>query len=138
MPRSTRQLDRAHRLRDPRAASGRRAQASALGLPHWDAATERQRRDGMCYKSESELYNGGNAFKLCARDARGVIVTLIADNYFGYCKKEVKTQISYSANLYGFGRGRARRRRARLPELQRRAGVHRSDGRRRRTRWTTC
>ncbi|MFT3847699.1 MAG: hypothetical protein QM739_03205 [Propionivibrio sp.] len=73
-----------------------------LGLPHWDAATPLQRRDGMCYKSESELYNGGNAFKLCARDARGVVVTLIADNYFGYCKKEVKTQISYSANLYGF------------------------------------
>jgi hypothetical protein len=30
-----------------------------------------------------------------------VIVTVIADNYFGYCKKEVKTQISYSANLFG-------------------------------------
>ncbi len=30
-----------------------------------------------------------------------MIVTLIADNYFGYCKKEVKTQISYAANLYG-------------------------------------
>ena len=29
------------------------------------------------------------------------IVTIIADNYYGYCKKEVKTQISYSANLYG-------------------------------------
>ena len=29
------------------------------------------------------------------------MVTLIADNYFGYCKKEVKTQISYAANLYG-------------------------------------
>jgi hypothetical protein len=56
----------------------------------------------MCYKSESELYNGGNAFKICARDERGVVVTLIADNYFGYCKKEVKTQISYSANLFGF------------------------------------
>ncbi|MBS1230475.1 MAG: PPi-type phosphoenolpyruvate carboxykinase [Proteobacteria bacterium] len=72
-----------------------------LGLPHWDAATPLQRRDGMCYKSESELYNGGNAFKLCARDARGVILTIIADNYFGYCKKEIKTQISYSANLFG-------------------------------------
>jgi hypothetical protein len=72
-----------------------------LGLPRWDDATPLQRRDGMCYKSENELYNGGNAFKLCARDARGVIVTIIADNYFGYCKKEVKTQISYSANLFG-------------------------------------
>ena len=31
----------------------------------------------------------------------GVIVTIIADNYFGYSKKEVKSQISYSANLLG-------------------------------------
>ncbi len=72
-----------------------------IGLPHWDEATERQRRDGMSWKDEDELYNGGHAFKLCARDERGVIVTMIADNYFGYCKKEVKTQISYSANLFG-------------------------------------
>ncbi len=40
-------------------------------------------------------------FKLTCRDETGVIVTLIADNYFGYCKKEVKTQISYAANLFG-------------------------------------
>ena len=72
-----------------------------LGLPHIDQATERQRRDGMCWSDEDELYNGGQAFKCCARDERGVIVTVIADNYFGYCKKEVKTQISYSANLIG-------------------------------------
>ena len=31
----------------------------------------------------------------------GVMVTILADNYFGYSKKEVKTQISYSANLFG-------------------------------------
>jgi hypothetical protein len=72
-----------------------------LGLPHFDQATERQRRDGMCWKVEDERYNGGSAFKICARDASGVVVTLIADNYYGYCKKEVKTQISYSANLFG-------------------------------------
>ncbi|MCC5021402.1 MAG: hypothetical protein J6386_00660 [Candidatus Synoicihabitans palmerolidicus] len=72
-----------------------------LELPHWDLATPRQRRDGMCWKAEDELYNEGSAFKICARDARGVVVTLIADNYFGYCKKEVKTQIGYAANLYG-------------------------------------
>lgn len=72
-----------------------------LGLPHYDAATALQRRDGMCWREESEAYNGGNAFKLTCRDRRGVIVTLIADNYFGYCKKEVKTQISYAANLFG-------------------------------------
>ncbi len=72
-----------------------------LGLPHYDDATARQRRDGMCYRDASEPYNGGNAFKLTCRDARGVIVTIIADNYYGYCKKEVKTQISFAANLYG-------------------------------------
>jgi hypothetical protein len=72
-----------------------------VGLPHWDAATERQRRDSMCWRKEDECYNDGVAFKLTCRDARGVMVTIIADNYFGYCKKEVKTQISYSANLFG-------------------------------------
>ncbi|GAB3623068.1 hypothetical protein GCM10027418_11500 [Mariniluteicoccus endophyticus] len=72
-----------------------------LGLPHESEATERQRRDGMCWSDESDLYNGGQAFKVCARDERGVMVTVIADNYYGYCKKEVKTQISYSANLFG-------------------------------------
>jgi hypothetical protein len=73
----------------------------SAGLPHWDQATERQRRDGMCWQDEWEFYNQGNAFKLTCRDESGVIVTIIADNYFGYCKKEVKTQISYAANLFG-------------------------------------
>lgn len=72
-----------------------------LGLPHVDQATDRQRRDGMCWSDKSELYNEGKPFKLCARDESGVILTIVADNYFGYCKKEVKTQISYSANLFG-------------------------------------
>ena len=72
-----------------------------LGLPAFADATARQRRDGMCWKSQDEAYNDGGAFKLTARDANGVIVTLISDNYFGYCKKEVKTQISFAANLLG-------------------------------------
>lgn len=72
-----------------------------LGLPHRDDASERQLRDGMCWEDPDERYNDGSAFKVCARDERGVVVTVIADNYFGYCKKEVKTQISYSANLFG-------------------------------------
>jgi hypothetical protein len=72
-----------------------------LGLPHFDHATERQRRDGMCWRDAEETYNNGGAFKLACRDSRGVMVTIIADNYFGYCKKDVKTQISYAANLYG-------------------------------------
>jgi phosphoenolpyruvate carboxykinase (diphosphate) len=72
-----------------------------LGLPGFHEATERQREDGMCWRDPAEKYNNGNAFKLTSRDASGVMVTIIADNYFGYCKKEVKTQISFSANLYG-------------------------------------
>ena len=72
-----------------------------LGLPSWDQATERQRHDSMCWRDDSELYNDGSAFKLTCRDASGVMVTLIADNYYGYCKKEVKTQISFAANLMG-------------------------------------
>ena len=72
-----------------------------LGLPHFDQATERERRDGMCWRDDGELYNDGRPFKIVCRDGRGIIVTIIADNYFGYCKKEVKSQISYAANLYG-------------------------------------
>jgi phosphoenolpyruvate carboxykinase (diphosphate) len=72
-----------------------------LGLAPWEEATERQRRDGMCWKDAGELYNDGSAFKITCRTEAGVIVTLLADNYYGYCKKEVKTQISYAANLFG-------------------------------------
>jgi hypothetical protein len=72
-----------------------------LGLPHVDDATEAQRAAGMCWTGESELYNNGSPFKVTSRSMEGVMVTILADNYFGYCKKEVKTQISYSANLFG-------------------------------------
>ncbi|MGB1127441.1 MAG: hypothetical protein ACPG3X_03605 [Opitutales bacterium] len=72
-----------------------------LGLPHLSEATDRQKRDGMCWEREDELYNDGGAFKITCRDASGRVVTAIADNYFGYCKKEVKTQIGFSANLIG-------------------------------------
>jgi len=72
-----------------------------LGLPHRKDATARQIADGMCWEKEDELYNDGSAFKVTCRNELGVMVTLIADNYFGYCKKEVKTQISYATNLYG-------------------------------------
>ncbi len=72
-----------------------------LGLPHVDVASERERRDRLCWSDEQELYNGGDSFKITCRTEAGVVVTIIADNYFGYCKKEVKTQVSYAANLYG-------------------------------------
>jgi hypothetical protein len=72
-----------------------------VGLPQRSEATEQQKRDGMCWDHADEPYNGGGAFKLSCRDSSGVMVTIIADNYYGYCKKEVKTQISFAANLYG-------------------------------------
>ncbi|MDG2124299.1 MAG: hypothetical protein P8J87_11400 [Verrucomicrobiales bacterium] len=72
-----------------------------VGLPHVSQATDRQRADRMCWEKDDELYNDGSAFKITARDTRGTIVTVIADNYYGYCKKEVKTQISYATKLYG-------------------------------------
>ena len=72
-----------------------------LGLPHIDDATERQRSEGMCWQTEDEKYNNGEAFKITTRDKKGIIVTILADNYYGYCKKEVKTQLSYATNLFG-------------------------------------
>ncbi len=73
----------------------------SVGLPHYDDATERQRRDGACWKNDDELYNNGKPFKITCRTLDGVMVTILADNYYGYSKKEIKTQISYSANLFG-------------------------------------
>jgi len=72
-----------------------------LGLPRIEQATARQRRDKMCWSDRDELYNNGGAFKVTCRDKRGVMVTIIADSYYGYCKKEIKTQISYASNLFG-------------------------------------
>lgn len=73
----------------------------ALGLPHVSRATEAEHAAGMCWADEGELYNDGRPFKITSRGIDGVMVTILADNYFGYCKKEVKTQIGYSANLFG-------------------------------------
>ena len=73
----------------------------SLGLPYVSEATEQQVEQGMSWSDEDEKYNDGNAFKITARDASGIMVTIIADNYYGYCKKEVKTQIGFAANLGG-------------------------------------
>jgi hypothetical protein len=73
----------------------------AVGLPHVSKATDAERAAGMCWSREDDLYNEGRPFKITSRGLEGVMVTILADNYFGYCKKEIKTQIGYSANLYG-------------------------------------
>jgi hypothetical protein len=72
-----------------------------LLLPHVSRATDAEKAAGMCWSDENELYNEGRPFKVTSRGMDGVMVTILADNYFGYCKKEVKTQIGYSANLFG-------------------------------------
>ena len=96
-----------------------------LGLPHERDATERQRRDGMFWRDPDEPYNGGGAFKVACRDERGVMVTIIADNYYGYCKKEVKTQISFAANLYGLCEEEHAGGRHRVCHLRARPGISR-------------
>src|SRR4051812_24386134 len=72
-----------------------------LGLPNVSEATALQKKQGMCWTEADELYNGGRAFKASFRTAEGVIITILADNYFGYCKKEVKSHISFACNLSG-------------------------------------
>ena len=68
-----------------------------LGPGHRPPAARRHVLEGRV----GVLQRRRSAFKLACRDESGVMVTIIADNYFGYCKKEVKTQISYAANLFG-------------------------------------
>lgn len=54
-----------------------------LGLPHSNDATDMQKAKGMCWDKKDELYNGGKPFKITLRDQRGIMVTILADNYFG-------------------------------------------------------
>lgn len=78
----------------------RKMTKKSLGLPHISEATDRQKRDGMCWEDEKELYHDGKAFKVMAR-AGGGMISIIADSYNGYGKKEIKTQMSYAANMFG-------------------------------------
>lgn len=79
----------------------RKVTKKELGLPHISQATDRQKRDEMCWEKEDELYDNGRPFRVVARTTDGVIVSIVADSYNGYGKKEIKTQISYAANMYG-------------------------------------
>lgn len=54
-----------------------------LGLPHVSEATDLQKSKGMCWTTADEQYNGGKPFKITLRDERGIMVTILADNYFG-------------------------------------------------------
>jgi phosphoenolpyruvate carboxykinase (diphosphate) len=61
----------------------RQCRKKDLGLPSTDEATDDQKSTGMCWSSPNELYNGGKPFKITLRDDRGIMVTILADNYFG-------------------------------------------------------
>ena len=65
----------------------RQCKKKDLGLPHIDQATDRQKKEGMCWTNPDELYNRGAPFKITCRDGRGIMVTILADNYFGTCKR---------------------------------------------------
>ena len=65
-----------------------------LGLPHVNDATDDQKATGMCWSSEDEKYNNGQPFKITIRDKRGIMVTILADNYFGYCKVSKSFELS--------------------------------------------
>ena len=67
-----------HGLHHPRSSSHSPEEKGCRAVPHVSQATDRQKRDGMCWEKEDELYNDGGAFKITARDERGVVVTLIA------------------------------------------------------------
>ncbi|GKT24910.1 PPi-type phosphoenolpyruvate carboxykinase [Aduncisulcus paluster] len=79
----------------------RTATKKELGLPSWAEATQKQRDTKMCYQTDDEPYHNGKPFKIVARTAEGVIISIIADSYFGYAKKSVKTQLSYASNMFG-------------------------------------
>jgi hypothetical protein len=61
----------------------RQCKKKDLGLPHFKDATEKQKKAGLCWTDPGELYNGGKPFKITLRDERGIMVTILADNYFG-------------------------------------------------------
>jgi hypothetical protein len=61
----------------------RQCKKKDLGLPNVKDATEKQKKTGMCWSDPDELYNGGTPFKITCRDERGIMVTILADNYFG-------------------------------------------------------
>ena len=73
-----------------------------LGLPHVSRGHRgRARRAACAGPTRASCTTTAGPSRSPRAASTGVMVTILADNYFGYCKKEVKTQISYSANLFG-------------------------------------
>jgi hypothetical protein len=60
-----------------------------LGLPHVSEATKKQK--GKCWEKNDKLYNNGKPFKIDLCNKRGIMVTILVDNYF----------IEFEAIFYG-------------------------------------
>jgi hypothetical protein len=73
----------------------RQCKKKDLGLPHINDATERQKETGMCWSDPEELYNSGSPFKITLRDERGIMITILADNYFGKSSRGFSTCCAY-------------------------------------------
>jgi hypothetical protein len=111
-----RRVDRPQRLRDPR-ADLTRLRKQELGSPQVSRGTEAERAAGMCWTDEGEPYNNGRPFKVTSRGTQGVgvMVTILADNYFGYCKERIQDTDQLQREPVRTGRGSARRGDARGP-----------------------
>jgi len=96
-----------------------------LGLPPIAQASERQKRDGMCWTLADELYNGGQAFKACARDARGVVVSDHRGQLLRLLQEGGEDADQLRGQPVRHLRGGALRRRDLLPRVQPWPGVHR-------------
>ena len=94
-------LDRPHGLRHPRAAPDAHSQEGPRAAARQRGHRAPEARRHVLGERGRSSTTSGRAFKVTRATPAGVIVTVIADTYFGYCKKEVKTQISFSANLFG-------------------------------------
>ncbi|MCO6430040.1 MAG: hypothetical protein J5J00_04210, partial [Deltaproteobacteria bacterium] len=70
------------------------------GLKHFSEASEREKKEGMAYSDEKELYNNGKPFTVHLRD-EDVTYIVITDNYFGYLKKMTKNIVDYCTKLAG-------------------------------------
>jgi hypothetical protein len=58
-------------------------------------------KDGVRWEKEDELYHDGESHRVMARYWDSVVISIIADDYHGYVRKEKKSQMSYVANIFG-------------------------------------
>lgn len=78
----------------------RQCKKKYLGLPNVADATDDQIAKGICWSDPNELYNSGKPFKITLRDGRGIMVTILADNYFGKIKRLIQKLCFVQTSLF--------------------------------------